>query len=283
MTIERDKTAELRAVATDLDGTLLNGSGQVSERDLTTLKRLGEEGVLRVIATGRNLFSFRKVISVDFPIDYVVFSSGAGSMEWPTQRLLTRETIPGSQVRLICERLIRMNLDFMVHQPIPKNHFFEYHQSSLKNADFERRLQLYRCFHQRLQAQGQQFGPATQIIVIAGNTPSSFDRLQMALAGFKVIRTTSPLDHHSLWIEIFPDQVSKSQGVQKICEWKDISSDQVLAVGNDYNDLDLLKWAGRATVVSNAPEVLKEDFQTVTCHNQHGFSAAVDSVLDSKN
>ena len=65
-------------VITDLDGTLLNSGRIVSPENRRALERLGELGVVRVIATGRSLFSFNKVIERDFPVDYLLFSSGGG-------------------------------------------------------------------------------------------------------------------------------------------------------------------------------------------------------------
>ena len=69
--------------------------------DLTRLRylvELGRRGRLRVIATGRNLFSARKVLPPDFPVDYVLFSSGAGIMDWPAQRLLRSVTMAAAEV-----------------------------------------------------------------------------------------------------------------------------------------------------------------------------------------
>ena len=45
-----------RMVITDLDGTLLNRERKVSDRDAATLRRCAERGIVRVIATGRNLY-----------------------------------------------------------------------------------------------------------------------------------------------------------------------------------------------------------------------------------
>ncbi len=75
----------------DLDGTLIGDNRKVSERNLNSLQRAGDLGITRVIATGRSLFSFRKSIPLDFPIDYLIFSSGAGVMDWKTQQLIYEE------------------------------------------------------------------------------------------------------------------------------------------------------------------------------------------------
>ena len=74
----------LKMVVTDLDGTLLNPQHQISDKDLQSLKLLGDKNIYRVIATGRSPYSLNKVLPADFPIDYLIFSSGSGIINWNT-------------------------------------------------------------------------------------------------------------------------------------------------------------------------------------------------------
>ena len=64
----------IKAVVIDLDGTLLNDKRKVGEKDIKTLKQLGEKDIVRIIATGRSLYSFNEVINEDFPIDYLILA-----------------------------------------------------------------------------------------------------------------------------------------------------------------------------------------------------------------
>ena len=56
-------------VVSDLDGTLLDSSARLSPRNRSTLQSLGDQGVVRVVATGRSLHSARLVLDDGFPID----------------------------------------------------------------------------------------------------------------------------------------------------------------------------------------------------------------------
>ena len=82
-----------KIVFTDLDGTLLNSSSQLSPRNRDMLYQLGEQNILRVVATGRSLFSARRVLTMDFPIDYLVFSTGAGIIDWKKQHILYKKNL----------------------------------------------------------------------------------------------------------------------------------------------------------------------------------------------
>jgi len=63
-----------------------------------------------------------------------------------------------------------------------------------------------------------------------------------------------------MWIEIFPRGVSKSRGVEWLASCHGVDVTDVAAVGNDYNDHDLLDWAGSAYVVNDSPEGLRNSF-----------------------
>ena len=65
----------LKLVATDLDGTFLKNDRSISKENLDSLQSLGERGILRVVATGRNLKKTHEVITTHVPFDYIVFSS----------------------------------------------------------------------------------------------------------------------------------------------------------------------------------------------------------------
>ena len=59
-----------RAVFTDLDGTLLGSDQKLSPANHDVLEELGQHGILRVVITGRSLFSCRRVLNRSFPNTY---------------------------------------------------------------------------------------------------------------------------------------------------------------------------------------------------------------------
>jgi hydroxymethylpyrimidine pyrophosphatase-like HAD family hydrolase len=267
-------------VVTDLDGTLFQGERRASPSNLRALEELGRDGVLRVIATGRNLYSARRVLPDGFPVDYLLFSSGAGVMEWRGQRLLRAVSMSGEQVERTFAVLADRGLDFMLHQPIPESHrYFYYRLSARENPDFEARMAIYAEFAVPGDIARPPGGPACQFVVVEPpeTEPSAYQGLRAALSGLTVIRTTSPLDGRSRWIEVFSPQVSKSQAAAWLARERHIERDEVLAVGNDYNDLDLLEWAPRACLVGGSPPELGERFTVISGHAEADFAAAVDA------
>jgi hydroxymethylpyrimidine pyrophosphatase-like HAD family hydrolase len=266
-------------VVTDLDGTLFQSNHRVSPRNLRTLEELGRDGVLRAIATGRNLYSARKALPEDFPVDYLLFSSGAGVMEWPGQRLLRAISMDPHQARRAFAVLAERGVDFMLHRPIPESHRFLYYKRGLRqNPDFEARLIVYAQFAVAGDIARLPDEPACQLVVVEPPEvqPSAYESLRAELSGFTVIRTTSPLDGCSRWIEIFPPQVSKSQAAAWLARERQVQPDGILAVGNDYNDLDLLQWASKACLVGGCSVELLGRFPLVSRGEEADFAEAVE-------
>jgi len=266
----------MKMLITDLDGTLLNNQGQVGLEDLSTLRELGHKKIIRVIATGRSYFSFQKVIPADFPIDYVILSSGAGLMDWATKRLVSYSRIQASMVRKIARILIQDKIDFMVHDELPDNHQFFYSDPNQHNGDFKKRLEIYEPFAKHLNAV-EQLGKASQFVLIFPQVEDFRDDLRKKLNEVSIIRATSPLDKRSVWFELMPKGVSKKSTAEKLARTNDINSREVLALGNDYNDLDLLDWAGQAYVVDNAPVELKERFNETVSNQDNALSCVLDN------
>ncbi len=262
---------------TDLDGTLLGSDGSLSRPDLDALCRLGDMGIVRVIATGRNLYSFGTVAGNDMPVDYVIFSTGAGVITYPGGLLIRKIHMDSGAVSSAVRIFMEFGLDFMVHQPIPDNHRFVYHDTGRDNPDFHRRLSRYSQFGHPLDHPFSDIGAASQLLAVVNhdNSESVLSALRVQLAGYSVIRSTSPLDGRSTWIEVFAPGVSKSRCAEWLsCRLK-IDRKLVLAVGNDYNDLDLLEWAGTAFLVDNAPGLLKNRFASVPSHDHGGVARAI--------
>jgi hypothetical protein len=262
-------------VFTDLDGTLLNSKAKCSETDYQCLLDLTSKQVIRVAATGRSLYSAHKVLAQDFPIDYLVFSSGAGIMDWQHKKILLHQELKSEQVISITKILKDNKVDFMLHYPIPENHHFVYHSTGKENPDFFRRIEIYKAFAEPMYLSVETFGAACQFIAIIPRDVDLYQKIAQHFPDVKVIRATSPLDHTSIWIEIFPKDVSKGKAAQWLCEHLNLDASNSLGIGNDYNDIDLLNFTAKSYIVGNAPEDLKKIYPVCGHHNESAFTEVV--------
>lgn len=267
-------------IVTDFDGTLACRKGQISPKNREVLHSLSEKGHVRVIATGRNLFSVRKVIEPEFPVDYVIFTTGAGLIHWPSQKILSSHHLEKFEIERIYQCFIKNRLDFMIHHPIPSNHYFDFFETGLNNPDFVCRKKHYGVYgrsgeHEVIPLE------ATQFLAVFRNEQSEklYLEIQEQLKGLNVIRATSPFDHKSLWLEVFSKHAAKHLAANALLQDLNIPLRNTIAVGNDYNDIELLKWASRSFAVGNAIDELRNRHETVATAEESGFAEAMQKVL----
>ncbi len=183
------------------------------------------------------------------------------------------------QVIAISKILKQNNVDFMLHYPIPENHHFVYHSTGKKNSDFYNRIEIYKTFAKPMFLSEQSFGEACQFIAIIKKDVALFNHISKKFTDVKVIRATSPLDHESIWIEIFPTSVSKGKSAQWLCNYLNIDKKNSIGIGNDYNDIDLLDFTDKSYIVENAPKELKLKYINCEHHNNNAFSEAAKFFL----
>lgn len=271
--------SKIEMVITDLDGTLFNNEQIITGHDYDTLVWLGEQNISRVIATGRNLYSAKKVLPENIPVDYLVFSTGAGVIDLHTGDLIYTAKLQEKEVRLAAETLKSAGMSFMVHDLVPDNHSFLYFDAKCGTNDFKRRCELYSEFAAPMDINAASFKHASQLLAIVPEDLSVLEHIRDRLKSLRVVRTTSPLDGKSMWIEIFPANVSKGHTTEWLCSKTGINQSGTIGIGNDYNDLDLLKFVKYPFMVNNAPESLKKLFMSCKSNNENGFSDAVYQIL----
>ncbi|MDA3929430.1 MAG: HAD-IIB family hydrolase [Prolixibacteraceae bacterium] len=278
------KNYPIQIIAVDLDGTLLNNKKLISDTDLNTLKQLSEKRIIRVIATGRSLHKVKEVLSEKLPIDYVVFSSGAGIYDWKNKKLLQHESFSSSTTQELLNHLLEGDYNFFIYKAIPNNNLFFYHYGAENCSEFNNYLERHKGDYLPL-VNNKTFADTGQILVVIKNSETLFERLKneilLASKNIRVIRSTSPVNEEYIWLEIFPDTVSKGHGIKWLCDYLKISSENTIGIGNDYNDVDMFDFVAQPFVLSNGIELLKDKYKTVSASNENsGFSSVVKLLID---
>ncbi|MCP3873666.1 MAG: HAD family phosphatase [Desulfobacteraceae bacterium] len=270
---------------TDFDGTLLNDDKTISHEDIRTLYTLKKKNIITAIATGRSMYSFDKALKIMgmpqgnhmLPIDYIIFSTGAGIIEFSSRKIINQKNVKFSDIGKITNYFDHQKFDYMVHRSIPDTRHFLFKSHGEYNPDFHARIALYTDHAAPLPDGYCHVESATQVLaILPGKTDLDIvKKIQKDLSGFSVIHATSPLDHRSVWIEVFHKDVSKAKAASWLVKELGVNRRNVISLGNDYNDQDLLAWAEQGYVVENAPDSLKKMFKTVSSNNQSGLTMAV--------
>ena len=273
---------EVKMVVTDLDGTLLQSDQTISQADWQTLEKLESLGVCRVAATGRNLYKVRLVLNEQSPFDYVIFSSGAGIMDWKKQKMIQAISIGLDKTTDITKFLIGEKYNFKISRELPDNHNFGWFES-YECPELTRYVEHHKKFGEAVRINPEHPFIASQFLMYFPIESNQFDivkaKIQAVFPELSLIKTTSPLSSDYIWMEIFPNGVSKAHGIQEICRITGIARENTLGIGNDFNDLEMLEFTQHSYVVENAPEELKMKYINSLAHYDDGFSHAVNKHL----
>ncbi len=262
--------SKFKAVVTDLDGTVTSSNSKISSLNYLAFEKLRKAGIKIIVATGRNYDSVFEVLKKEDQLDFVVFSAGAGIIDWQQQKVIASNYILYQEIIPLIEELEKFKLDYLIHKEPPFNHYFIYKSHNFDNLDFKNRYSMHQKF---IIKNPKELKKVSLVLAILHNHDEKIIDIFKEKFGqiFNIVKTTSPLNHQNIWLEIYPKSSSKIKGSLKILEMLNIPKEQVLAIGNDYNDLDFLEFFNSSFVVENAPDELKKRFRTTRKNTDNGF------------
>lgn len=278
---------DIKLVATDLDGTFLKDDKSISEKDLKALDLLGERGVVRVAATGRNLSKVKQVINGHVPFDYIVFSSGAGVFDWRRKELMHDQNISARTSKRLITHFIQTRINFHVFYPVPENHKHWYYRGDKHCEEFERYFDYNRANAFEMTKYSWPEQEACQFLIIIPEDEKRFQELKNEIEALdseiRVIRASSPITKGYIWIEVFHNSVSKGNGIKVICDHNGIPYQSTLGLGNDYNDIDMLDFTGHSFLTQNAPLEIRSLYQNAPSNEEDAFSFVTELLIDKQS
>ena len=259
----------VRLVATDLDGTLLRPDGTVSQRTVDAVQAAQQAGLHVIPITGRPPRVTWDVAKQAGLGPLGVCCNGAVVVDLPTTQVLELETVAAEVatrlVKLLRKRVpvVRFALEEMeafTHEVV----FMEpdwYWDEVTKQVDDILQAVSPLCIKVIVRRPGW---PAGTLLAEL--------RREVAEKGHV---TSSGLD----WVEIGAPGISKAYALERICARMGIGVGEVLAIGDNHNDLTVLGWAGWAAAPANAiPEVLAAVDQVVPSNEDDGVAQLLEGL-----
>lgn len=266
---------EIRLIATDLDGTLLRDDKTVSPRTAQAIRLAHQAGLRVVAATGRYLTGLPPILT-SVGIDYAVTSNGAESYQLGSREPLFEHPIQTSTVAAILEYLAE-------HLPQARSevaigggwtHFAQPGYTGLL-TDIERRN--FPIDYVELTDLGAIGRPLVKLAVRHPTlSPEELRHalLTSGLTGFH------PTTSGAFILEVSGAGVTKASGVARLSEFLGLEPQQVLAIGDARNDIEMLQWAGVGVAMGNAvPEVIAIADHTTATNEEDGLALTIEALL----
>lgn len=260
-----------RLLAIDLDGTLLPPDHIITQRTLDILHRATETGILLVIATGRVPIIIRSLLG-KLPLNAPqITSNGATIIDIRTNDIMYEQFIPASNVLPAIDALRHLDLQLCYYtskQLYMEKSFYDTQDSSyLENIAAVAIDDLAKLSSQ----------PCLKLGAYGDASTMREKRIQLgnSFAGQLYVTQTS-----SQWLEILHPDVSKANALKFITKLLDIRPEEVLAIGDNHNDIEMLRFAGLGIAMGNAHEEVKSVADYVTLKNtEDGVAVALEKFL----
>jgi len=273
----------IRLLATDIDGTLLNPQFQISPGDLEALRRAHAAGIEIVLVTGRR-HRFALPIAEQLGLDLWLISSNGAVTRSLSGETFHRDLMPAETCRRLCAAMqeFRGNTVLTFDQEgkgaIVLEHLEEMGPSIRrwleKNMEF---IEFVAPIERALTRDPVQ-------VMFCG----TMARMNQALGALDaaglgeritVLRTEYPARDLSM-IDVLNAGCSKGHALERWARHRGYRREEVMAVGDNHNDVEMLEFAGHPVIMGNACEELRGRGWTVTRGNHEcGVAAAVETVL----
>jgi Cof subfamily protein (haloacid dehalogenase superfamily) len=283
----------IKLLALDLDGTLLNSEGQISERNKIAIRAAEDKGVLVTIATGRRFRDARPVaIEAGFNAPILTHNGAlikfAESLETISADLLEDEAV---------REILRVGRTYggnalVSADPLGKGTLF-YDNISDENVPLQRYVVWATRLHGEEAEEAVHHVESLETIVepndiihisFSGTCDAMFD-FQMTLEeelgdSVNILATIYPHLDFTL-LDILPPHASKAAGLDKLARIHGLSHEQIMVVGDNFNDLEMLEYAGTSVIMGNADRSLleREEFYTTLTNNEDGVAAAIEKFI----
>jgi hypothetical protein len=304
----QEKSSPIRMVMIDMDGTLLGPDGHVSPRNLDALQAAEKAGVEVVVATGRrHCYAMRQLRGLGLREENALISSNGTVIRTIGSKLLERKLMQPHTARWLCSHIDEFRdalvITFDMVGPdgedargaLVVEHLEELHGSIgrwmaanepyiahvvpiEKAIETESPIQMMLCGTIERMRRAEARLLEHPGVSAAGVNPQEHTSAEIALH-----RTEYP-ERNLCIVDILPAGCSKGAALLRLAERRGLKADEILAIGDNWNDVSMLEVAGQKVLMGNAPEDLKQaalerGWPVGRRHDEDGVAYAIEAVL----
>jgi hypothetical protein len=265
----------------DMDGTLLNDHKELSDKDIQTIKKLQDFGIKFAVATGRHdsmIKSYLKHLDLHVP---VISCNGAVVREPFSDQVFLSKALPKEQSIDVIDICKESNADFHI-----------YGHESIFGESLSHKMLYYHNLNKTLPSDEQtklvvvpdckdivinEPEPLYKFLIISDESQDLLDIIEQLseIDGLTVTQSMPML------CDVMKTGITKAYALQRLSQSLGIKREEIAAIGDQYNDIDLIEYAGLGIAVANAEDALKEkaDIVTIANNNEDAVSEAIESYL----
>ncbi|MGL5575889.1 MAG: Cof-type HAD-IIB family hydrolase [Sarcina sp.] len=267
-----------KLVAIDMDGTLLNSEKIVSERNRQAIKEAVEKGAMVVISTGRGFIGIEKYLNelgLDKKGQYALTMNGGAAYDCYTKQPITNIGIKGSDLHRIHKMNEELGLKIQAYTldkcvALEENEYtdFEKHHvgTEVQILDFYKDI--------------DEDDDIMKVLLL--EEPEILDE-KIKLLPKEIINEYHCVKSLPMCLEVLNKECNKGVGLKALIEKLDIKPEEIIAIGDEGNDYEMIEFAGLGVAMGNANPKIKEIASYITDTNDnHGVAKVIEKFILNK-
>lgn len=268
----------IRLLVIDIDGTLLNPEGKITARTLAAVRAAQEAGIVVTLATARrycNTVQIARELGIEAPL---ILYDGALIVGSPHATILHSHPLPADVAQQAVELLVRHDLQPVVHPATDLKEETWTGPADLDNFWLEAYFTLYADQVRRMPYEKLCTGHPSPLRVVAFDSEEHIMPLIPELASLDCSWITIKRGSFGCAEIAFMERdCSKASAVAALARLLDIPLQQVMALGDNNNDMQMLQVVGWGVAMGHAPDTVKAVAQAVTASNaEDGAAQAIE-------
>ena len=263
-----------KLIVLDLDGTLTNSKKEISSRNPETLIRIQEQGIRLVLASGRPTYGIVPLaneLRMNEFGGFILSYNGGEIINWETKEMMYENVLPNEVVPVLCDCTIHVSIlsndgeeiltEYSLDPYVQKEAFLN-KMAVRETNDFLTDITL----------------PVAKCLIVgdAGKLIPVESELCIRLQGKINVFRSEPY-----FLELVPQGIDKALSLSVLLENIGMTCEEVIAIGDGYNDLSMIKFAGMGIAMGNAQEPVKKaaDYITLT-NDEDGVAEAIERIFN---
>ena len=290
-----------KLVAIDLDGTMLNKYGIITENTKNVIKKVQEKGVEVIIASGRPINSVKNFSKEINSQKYFISGNGAITYDIKNDKILYENILNKNkvlQVIKICEEnSIYYNVyteNGIIAKNLNYNTLYYYKENINKSEENKTHINMVENIYDYIENRNEKI---LKIMICDGSKTifnsimkkireiTDIEILDVSHMSRKIIKQgTEEIALEYFYTEISAKDVDKWNALEKLIELMNITKEEVVTIGDNANDIKMLKNAGLGVAMGESAPYVKECADEVTTSNDNdGVAVILEKIFLDKN
>lgn len=268
----------IRLIATDMDGTLLRSDHRtISTRTRDAFARARAAGIDVLAISGRQPYSMGAILAGSALDGAVVGSNGSVAMDLTDRSLLFEETLDVDAQRALVAGLLQEFPDAKVSSVRDAGDVYVTQHGYAGLLDPGAEVARWPITHRRADLEEVLSQPSVKLAILDPEVPA--DDLLRAARALDVPGTFATTSG-APFLEVGRAGVSKASALARFAAERGYSRDEVVAFGDNNNDIEMLDWAGWGVAMANATAgALAVADEVSAHHDEDGVAAVIERLL----